>query len=254
MTTETLEGTVAVVTGAARAIGRTIAETLADRGALVVSIDLQSSDDTVAAIQDRGGKADALRADVTDESAITEAVDTVVQRHGRIDALVNNAGLYATLQRKSFWDIDVDEWERVNAVNVRSVFLCTKAATKHMRAAGSGRIVNISSNAVLFGMPNMLHYVTSKAAVIGMTRSMARELGGDGITVNSVGPGLVTTEITREVLSDEFRRHIAQNQCIADPIEPADVAGAVAYLCSPEARMITGQTILVNGGHMMGPA
>lgn len=245
---------VIIVTGAARAIGRTIAETLADRGALVVSVDLEPSDETVAGIRAAGGQADAVQADVTDEAAVRAAFATIAERYGRIDGLVNNAGLYAALGRRPFWELDVQEWEKVNAVNVRSVFLCCKTAVPHLRASTNGRIVNISSNAVVFGMPNMLHYVASKAAVIGMTRSMARELGPLGITVNAVGPGLVTTEITRQTLTEEFRQHVADGQCIPTPIEPTDVAGAVAYLCSPQARLVTGQTLLVNGGAAMGPA
>lgn len=249
-----LEGQVAIVTGAARAIGRRIAETLALQGATVVSIDLLPSDDTVKAIEVGGGSARAIVGDVTDEITVSRAVDTVLDAYGRLDLLVNNAGLFAGIERRPFWEIDLDEWERVVGINVRSVFLCSREAARPMRAAGRGRIVNIASNVVTFGMANLLHYVASKAAVVGMTRSMARELGPAGIAVNAVAPGLVTTEITEQTVPEEYRRLVAEGQCLQLPIVPSDIADAVAYLCGPGARMITGQTLLVNGGATMGAA
>jgi 3-oxoacyl-[acyl-carrier protein] reductase len=251
---EELAGRVAIVTGGARAIGRQIAETLAARGAAVVSLDLLPADDTVAAIEARGGVATAITADVTDEAAVESALAQVLAAHGRVDVLVNNAGLFAGIERRPFWEIELDEWERVLGVNVRSVFLCSKAVAAPMRTAGSGRIVNIASNVVTFGMANLMHYVASKAAVIGITRSMARELGPAGIAVNAVAPGLVTTEITEQTVPEEYRRIVAQGQCLQEAILPSDIADAVAYLCGPAARMVTGQTLLVNGGATMGPA
>ena len=253
-TGSSLDDHVAVVTGAARAIGREIALTLASEGARVVSIDLSSSDDTVEEIRARGGEAIGVEADVAREADVKAAIDKVSERYGRLDVLVNNAGLFAGLQRRPFWEIDLDEWERVMGINVRSVFLCSRAASAPMREAGRGRIVNITSNTVLFGMADLMHYVASKAAVIGITRSMARELGPYGIAVNAVGPGLVTTEITREWVSDDYRRRVAEGQCLREAIVPSDIAAAVVYLCGPGARIITGQTLLVNGGATMGPA
>ena len=249
-----LDGQVAIVTGAARAIGRATAETLAAHGATVVSLDIASADDTVAGIEPAGGSALAITADVTDEPAVAEAVARVLENYGRIDALVNNAGLFAGIERRPFWEIDLAEWEHVLGVNVRSVFLCSRAVAAPMREAGRGRIVNIASNVVTFGMPNLMHYVASKAAVIGITRSMASELGPSGIAVNAVAPGLVTTEITSQTVSAEYRELVANGQCLQVPIMPSDIADAVTYLCGPAARMVTGQTLLVNGGANMGPA
>jgi 3-oxoacyl-[acyl-carrier protein] reductase len=249
-----LSGQVALVTGAARAIGRATAETLAARGATIVSIDLLPADDTVATIEGRGGRALAISGDVTDEHTVARAVDTVLEELGRIDVLVNNAGVFAGIERRPFWEIDVDEWEQVFRANVRSAFLCSRAVAEPMRAAAGGRIVNIASNVITFGMANLLHYVASKAAVVGMTRSMARELGPSGIAVNAVAPGLVTTEITEQTVPEEYRRLVAQGQCLQEAILPSDIATAVAYLAGPAARMVTGQTLLVNGGATMGPA
>ncbi len=249
-----LAGKVAVVTGAARAIGRAIAETLAARGAAVALIDLLPAGETVAAIEANGGSALAITGDVTDEATVGAAVERVLDEYGRLDVLVNNAGLFAGIERRPFWEIELDEWENVIGVNVRSVFLCSKAVAGPMREAGEGRIVNIASNVVTFGMANLMHYVASKAAVIGMTRSMARELGPSGIAVNAVAPGLVTTEITEQTVPEEYRRLVAQGQCLQEAILPSDIADAVAYLAAPAARMVTGQTLLVNGGATMGAA
>ncbi|MFN8221888.1 MAG: 3-oxoacyl-ACP reductase family protein [Gaiellales bacterium] len=249
-----LAGQVAVVTGGARAIGRAIAEALAGAGATVASLDLSSSAETVAAIEAAGGSAIGFEVDVTDEAAIQSAIARVTADHGRLDVLVNNAGLFAGIERRPFWEIDLPEWERVMTANVRSVFLCSRAAAGPMRDAGAGRIVNIASNVITFGMPNLLHYVASKAAVVGMTRSMARELGPTGIAVNAVAPGLVTTEITEQTVPEEYRRLVAQGQCLQEAILPGDIASAVLYLAGPAARMVTGQTLLVNGGATMGPA
>jgi 3-oxoacyl-[acyl-carrier protein] reductase len=249
-----LAGQVAVVTGAARAIGRETAEVLAARGATIVSIDLVDAVALVETITSRGGSATSLVADVAEEEAVETAFREVLDRFGRVDVLVNNVGQFADVERRAFWEIPTEEWDRLMAVNVRSVFLCSRAAASPMREAKSGRIVNLASNVVTFGMANLMHYVASKAAVIGMTRSMARELGPFGIAVNAVAPGLVTTEITVRTVPEEYRRLVAQGQCLQEAILPSDIAEAVAYLAGPAARMVTGQTLLVNGGASMGPA
>lgn len=245
---------VAVVTGGARAIGREICETLARQGATVVSLDLSDSAETVAAVEAAGGTALGIACDVTDEARVDAAVAEVVDRFGRLDVLVNNAGVFSTMKRGPFWEIDPDDWDLMMRVNVRSVFLVSKAASAPMREAGRGRIVNIASNVFVFGMPDFLHYVASKGAVVGITRGMARELGAYGIAVNAVSPGLVTTEITEETVPAEYRRQVAGAQPLAEPLVPSDIAEAVAYLAGPAARLVTGQNLLVNGGATMGPS
>jgi len=249
-----LAGRVAVVTGAARAIGRETAEALASRGATIVSIDLLDAEALVETVTSNGGSAISFTADVSEEEAVESAFRETLDRFGRIDVLVNNVGQFADIERRAFWEIETEEWDRIMAVNVRSVFLCSRAAAEPMRQANSGRIVNLASNVVTFGMANLMHYVASKAAVIGMTRSMARELGPFGIAVNAVAPGLVTTEITVRTIPEEYRRLVADGQCLQEAILPSDIAEAVAYLAGPAARMVTGQTLLVNGGASMGPA
>lgn len=249
-----LDGQVAIVTGGARAIGREICETLARSGATVVSLDLSDSAETVAAIEAAGGTAAGIACDVTDEARVDAAVAETVERFGRVDVLVNNAGVFSTVKRGPFWEIDPDDWDLMMRVNVRSVFLVSKAASAPMREAGRGRIVNIASNVFVFGMPDFLHYVASKGAVVGITRGMARELGPYGIAVNAVSPGLVTTEITEETVPAEYRRQIASAQPLAEPLVPSDIAEAVAYLAGPAARLVTGQNLLVNGGATMGPS
>jgi 3-oxoacyl-[acyl-carrier protein] reductase len=249
-----LDGQVAIVTGAARNIGRRIAEVLADRGATVVSLDLLPSDETVAAIENRGGRAAGLEVDLTDEHAVETSVREIVRSHDRLDVLVNNAGLFAGLERRPFWEIDAEEWDRVMRANVHAVFLVTRAASAPMRDARRGRIVNLASNVITFGMANLLHYVASKAAVIGMTRAMARELGPYGIAVNAVGPGLVETELIVATMPAEYRESVVRGQCLQEPIRPDDVAEAVAFLAGPRGRLVTGQTLFVNAGASMGPA
>ena len=167
---------------------------------------------------------------------------------GRIDVLINNAALFTPLGRCGFEDIALDEWEAVMRVNVTGSMLCARAVLPVMRAARWGRIVNISSSTVPLGLPFFLHYVTSKAAVIGMTRAMARELGGDGITVNSVLPGLIETEIDNPGRTDALRQRVLDMQCVKILGEPTNLVGMILFLASPASSYLTGQSIAVDGG------
>lgn len=236
-----LSGDTAVVTGAARGIGRRTARTLAERGAHVVVVDIRDGSETVDLIESEGGDAEFREGDVTDP----ESLDRVFEGRS-VDVLVNNAGYYLPLidDRKRFDEIPLSEWNEVMEVNTTGVFLASKAALPALEPGG--RIVNISSGVVIRGTPGMAHYVASKAAVVGLTRAMATELGDLDIRVNAVMPGPVATEPSLEKVDGPEERTLGG--ALAGPIEPDDVAGAVAFLCSPDSDMMTGQILNVDGG------
>ena len=246
-----LKGKVAIVTGAARGLGREFVRVLAEAGAKVVAADLKDCTETTALA---GGNSLAARADVADMASVQAMADAAVAKFGRIDILVNNAALYATLKGGRFEKIDEDEWDATMRVNVKGIWLCCKAAVPEMRKVGGGSIVNIASLAATYGTPFALHYTTSKAAVIGLTRGLARELGRDNIRVNSIAPSAVLTEGTRQFFGEKHERAlqvIAGGQSIQRNLQPKDVAGAVLWLASDQSAFVTGQTIAVDGGTVM---
>jgi 3-oxoacyl-[acyl-carrier protein] reductase len=175
-------------------------------------------------------------------------IETVERRHGRIDILINNAGVFSTLDMRPFDQIPLEEWELVLRVNVTGPFLCSRAVLPAMRRAKWGRIVNMASGAVTMGRPNYLHYIASKSALAGMTGSMARELGADGITVNAILPGATFTEIERKTVSPEQKERIVAQQCINRPETPDDLVGTVLFLSSDASAFLTGQCLTVDGG------
>jgi NAD(P)-dependent dehydrogenase (short-subunit alcohol dehydrogenase family) len=247
-----VEKRVVIVTGAGQGIGREFARQFAAAGAVAVvaDLDVAKADAVVKEIHDAGGVGLAVQVNVADESSVEAMVDTVIAAWGRIDVLVNNASMFSALEKRPFDEIPLAEWERVLKVNVTGTYLCVRAAAAHMRTAGFGRIINISSDAVTRGTVNYLHYVTSKSAVIGMTNSLARELGGYGITVNCVRPGSVATEVERTVNPTvEVRERAASLQCIPRGMVPTDLVGIVLFLASPASGFITGQTIACDGGY-----
>jgi NAD(P)-dependent dehydrogenase (short-subunit alcohol dehydrogenase family) len=234
-----LEGKVAVVTGAAQGIGNAIARGLAAEGARIVVADLNRAEQAAEEFEDGVG----LAVDVADEAQVERMAREVVERCGRIDILVNNAGLYASLQMRPFTEIPVEEWRQVMDVNVLSMFLTTRAVVPRMREQGGGRIVNISSGTPFRGVPFLLHYVTSKGAIVALTRALAKELGRDEVLVNCVAPGFT--------MSDGVREHpevSVSSRTLQRDQEPEDVVGAVVYLCGPGATFVTGQTIVIDGG------
>ncbi|MEO9198816.1 MAG: SDR family oxidoreductase [Antricoccus sp.] len=242
------------MTGAAQGLGRSSALYLAREGASIVAIDRQSVAETIDAVNAAGGVCVGVTADVAIAHEVDDAFAEVIGRFGRIDVLINGAALFTTLDQRSFLDIEPDEWDRVFAVNTKSVFLCSKAAAKQMIRQSSGSIINIASNVFSYGMANFLYYVASKAAVVGITRGVARELGPYGIRVNAVSPGLVSTEVISGTRSRDYIDGVVSTQCIAKPIMPDDIAAVLTFLSGDSSHLITGQTLLVNGGSHMGPA
>ena len=241
-----LDGKVAIVTGGAQGIGRAIADALAADGARIVIADLQGAEQAAAEFPDGVG----LTVDVASEDDVARMAAETVQRCGAIDILVNNAGLYASLAMRPFEQIPVEEWRQVMDVNVLSMFLTCRAVVPQMRVQGGGRIVNISSGTPFRGVPFLLHYVTSKGAIVALTRALAKELGGDEVLVNCVAPGFTMSDGVREhpeVVEALQDVSVGARTLKRDQV-PEDVVGAVAFLCGPGATFITGQTMVIDGG------
>ncbi len=241
-----LDGKVAIVTGAAQGIGRAIAAGLAADGARIVVADVQGASEAAAAWPDGVG----LEVDVADEVDVRRMVDETVARCGGLDILVNNAGLYASLAMRPFTEIPLDEWRRVMDVNVSSMFLTCRAAVPAMRERGGGKIVNISSGTPFRGVPFLLHYVTSKGAIVAFTRALAKELGKDGVLVNCVAPGFTMSDGVQEhpEVVEKLRDVSVAARTIQRDQVPEDVVGAVVYLAGPGSDFVTGQTIVIDGG------
>lgn len=242
---------VVIVSGAGQGIGREFARQFAAAGAIPIVADqnLGKAQQVQAEIERSGGRSVALEADIGDQASLQAMVSRVLDRFGRIDVLINNAAIFAALQKRPFEQIPLEEWNRVLHVNVTGTFLSICAVLPAMKQASWGRIITISSNSVRKGVTNYLHYVTSKSAIIGMTNSIARELGPYGITVNCIRPGAVATEVERAVNTTPERRAAQTNeQCIARGMVPPDLVGLAMFLSSPASGFITGQTIACDGG------
>jgi len=247
-----LQGKVAIITGAAQGIGKTYALALAAAGARICVCDVSLPNETAREINDAGGHAIAVIADVTDRRSLDEMVTATVSAFGRLDILVNNAALFGKLDMQNFADISIEEWDRVMAVNVRGSWQAICAVTQALRSSGGGKIINISSGTVFKGSPFLLHYVTSKAAIIGLTRSIARELAVDKICVNAIAPGLVmSSNVQTHPGWNEVANSIVASRAIKRDSTPEDLMGALLFLSSDDSSFITGQTMVVDGGSVM---
>ena len=245
-----LGGRVAIVTGGAEGIGVGYAKALAAEGAHVCVADIQPQAAVVAAIKSAGGNAIGVNCDVTDAGQVAAMVRTAIEAFGVIDILVNNAAVFARLSSvKPFEQLTREEWDLALAVNVRGVFECTKAVLPQMRKQGRGKVINVASGTAFKGPAGMLHYVASKGAVVSMTRSLANELGKDGITCNCIAPGLVMTDaIKAQPGIDHIRSGAIEGRFLKRQQSPDDLIGTLIYLASVDSDFVTGQIIVVDGG------
>lgn len=245
-----LTGRVFVVTGGSQGLGRAYAQRIVADGGSVVIADLNDEKGAAVAAELAGGGATArfLHLDVGDLESVTVFAETVIGEFGAVNGLVNNAAIFSTIQMRPFWEIPVEEWDRLMAVNLRGPWLVTSALLPGLRAAGRASIVNVGSDAVWLGRAGYLHYIASKGGVVAITHSMAHELGGDEIRVNSISPGPTYTEVPRGTVSPQQKTAMQAAQALHRDAEPADMVGVVAFLLSDDSRWVTGQTLSVNGG------
>lgn len=250
-----LEGRVAIVTGGGHGIGAAYCRAIAGEGAKVAVVDLDGSaaKEVANEIRKDGGDALAIPVDVSSEDATLHMAAAVRDRFGRIDVLVNNAAIFSTvpMSRVPIEEVPVDEWDRLMAVNLRGTFLCCRAVLGAMRQQGNGSIINISSGTALSGSPSRIHYVTSKAGILGFTRCLAREVGAAGIRVNTVAPGSTLSEPDPSEETISYRKKRIAARALPRVQLPEDLVGAVVFLASSESDFITGQTLVVDGGAVM---
>jgi NAD(P)-dependent dehydrogenase (short-subunit alcohol dehydrogenase family) len=250
-----LEGRVAIVTGGGHGIGKAYARRLADEGAKIViaEIDAAAARGVAEQLTADGHQALAVPTDVAERASVDEMARRAVAAFGRIDVLVNNAAIFATvpMSRAPFDQIDPSEWDRMMAVNLRGTWLASCAVIPQMRKQGYGKIINISSGTALKGSASRIHYVTSKAGILGFTRTLAQEVGGDNICVNCVAPGSTLSEESPDEGVIRMRSAAAASRALKRVQTPEDLVGAVAFFASPDSDFITGQTLVVDGGSCM---
>jgi len=251
-----LKDKVAIITGSARGMGRVFAKRFAKEGAKVTVCDILDCKPVAEEIKSAGGEVMALKTDVSNEKETAEMVKKTVDRFGRIDILVNNAAIIGTIETKDFVKpvekIVSADWDKILAVNIKGVFLCSKAVIPYMKKQGGGKIINMASTVAFSGLPHFIHYTSSKGSVVTMTRALASALGEFNINVNAIAPGLVMTEAMQGAYDPEFYKElVATKQLIHKNVEPEDIANAVVFMASDEADKITGQTLAVNAGEYL---
>jgi 3-oxoacyl-[acyl-carrier protein] reductase len=244
-----LKDKVAIVTGAAGGLGKMFALELAGEGAHVAVVDVHDAGPVQKEIEAKGGKALALVGNVTDQKSMDDMAAKTREYFGKIDILINNAAIYAGLKRCSFMDIDLEEWDRVMAVNIKGAFLAVRAVYPFMKEQQYGKIVNIASEVFFTGSHGFAHYVTSKGGIIGLTRALAIETGADNICVNAIAPGFTDTEASRGIA--DVHRYDTSKTPLQRLCQPEDLSGTAIFLASPESDFITGQVVIVDGGRIM---
>lgn len=245
--TTSLSGKVVIVTGGGGVIGRTLCLAFAEAGAAVAVADLNQPNHVVEEILAQGGQAMAVKVDVADSSSTDSMVQQVLDKLGAVDVLVNNAGFFRSAKRGPFQEIPADEWDLAFQVNVRGVWNCTRSSMQAMRAQGGGHVINTGSNTLFRGVPYFLHYVTSKSALIGLTRSLARYLGKDNIAINLLYPDFIPDEAL-EAAQPGNNERLVGGRCFKRTQVPEDLVGAAMFLASDASSFVTGQSINVNGG------
>ena len=239
---------VVIVTGGARGLGLAYARSLAEAGATVVIADIAECGDKMSAWPDSARKKVRIEeVDVTSYVEVEELVARTESQFGRVDVLVNNAAIFSNLVRKPFHELDTQEWDKILSVNVIGVFHCVKAVFPTMKAQNYGKIINISSDAALKGLPNLLHYVTSKGAIVAMTRSLAQELGPYNITVNAIAPGYTPHG---DIMNEERNAQVIKLRALKRTQTPDDLLGAILFFASSDSDFVTGQTLVVDGGEV----
>jgi NAD(P)-dependent dehydrogenase (short-subunit alcohol dehydrogenase family) len=249
-----LKGKVAIITGGARGLGKAYALRLAEEGARIVISDILDATGVKQEIEEKGGEALALYTDVSKEESTKEMALKTIDRFGRIDILINNAGIFATLGKKPFYEIPGEEWDQVLGINLKGTFLCCKAVYPQMKRQGKGKMINVSSSTFFAGVPYFAHYVASKGGIIALTRALARAVGDDGICVNAISPGLTLSEVVQgnPMYPEGYLKVAASSRCLKRDELPEDLTGTILFLASDDSDFITGQTILVDGGSVFG--
>jgi 3-oxoacyl-[acyl-carrier protein] reductase len=247
-----MTGEVVIVTGGANGIGRAYCRALAAEGYRVVVADLADSSAVCEEIEGAGGAVTAVRTDVSDRASTEGMAEAALQAYGRIDGLVNNAGYFSEIHKRPFEELTVEEWDRAFAVNVRGTWLCARAVAPVMKGRRSGKIVNTSSMTVPSGIPYFLHYVASKSAIVGLTRSLARELGEHGIAVNTITPDYIPHNAEYAGRQPEMAEILRAQRCFRRDQTPEDLVGTLLYLIGHGSDFVTGQEFYVNGGRLFG--